>query len=73
MRYVDFRDVIQQELRQNPEGLTWPQLKECLDLPYDRPCQTWVYRMEEEIGLTRSRGTGRAFVWKLSRNSTRGR
>jgi len=69
MRYIDFRDAIQSELRMNPDGLTWAQLKDHLDLPYDRPCQTWVYRMEEEIGLTRSQGTERAFVWKLSRNS----
>jgi len=68
MRYVDFRDAIQSELHRNPDGLTWAQLKEHLDLPYDRPCQTWVYQMEEEIGLTRARGTERAFVWKLSRN-----
>ena len=68
MRYVDFRDAIQSELRRSPEGLTWVQLKDRLDLPCDRPCQTWVYRMEEEIGLTRERGTERAFVWKLSRN-----
>ena len=72
MQYVDFRDAIQRELRRNPEGLTWVQLKEHLDLSYDRPCQTWVYRMEEEIGLTRVRGTGRAFVWKLQRNTARG-
>jgi hypothetical protein len=35
MRYVDFRDVIREELRQNPAGLTWAELKERLDLPYD--------------------------------------
>ncbi len=69
MRYVDFRDMIQNELRQNPAGLTWAQLKERIDLHSDRPCQTWVNRMEQEIGLTRARNTGRAFVWKLRRNS----
>lgn len=65
MRYVDFRDVIRNELRRNPDGLTWAQLRERLDLPYKSPCSTWVYRMEQEIGLKRSRGSGRAFVWKL--------
>ena len=65
MQYVDFRDVIKDELRRNPVGLTWAQLKENLELPYKRPCPTWVRRMEAEIGLTRARGTGRAFVWKL--------
>ena len=30
MRYVDFRDVIRNELRQNPAGLTWAELNERL-------------------------------------------
>lgn len=70
MQYVNFRDVIRNELRKNPLGLTWTQLKERLDLPYERPCQTWINRMEKEIGLTRARGNGRAFVWKLRRNNS---
>jgi hypothetical protein len=65
MQYVNFRDVIREELRQNPSGLTWVELKERLGLPYDRPCQTWVMRMEKEIGLSREKGFGRAYVWKV--------
>lgn len=65
MRYVEFRDVIEQELRRNPQGLTWMELKESLNLPYDRPCATWLKQMEAEIGLCRERGGGRAFVWRL--------
>ncbi len=65
MRYVDFKDQIRNELGQNPAGLTWAQLKEHLELPYDRPCAAWVKRMEGEIGLSRARGSGRAFVWKV--------
>ena len=65
MRYVDFKDQIQQELCQNPTGLTWAQLKDRLDLPYDRPCPAWLERLEQEIGLLRVRGSGRAFVWKI--------
>jgi hypothetical protein len=66
MRYVDFRDVIWKELRQSADGLTWADLQKRLDLPYDRPCPTWVRRMEQEIGLLRASGSGRAHVWKLS-------
>jgi hypothetical protein len=65
MRYVDFRDIIQEELRKNPAGLTWAELKERLDLPYDHPCPTWVECMEREIGLLRAKGSGRAYVWKV--------
>ena len=68
MRYIEFRDVIQNELRRSPAGLTWAQLKENLELPYKRPCPTWVRCMEGEIGLTRTRGIGRALVWKLGEN-----
>jgi hypothetical protein len=65
MRYQDFRDGIQEELRQNPAGLTWAELRERLDLPYRQPCPEWVKRMEEETGLSRARGSGRAYVWTL--------
>jgi len=67
MRYVDFRDVILEELRQNLAGLTWAELKERLDLPYDRPCPTWVKRMESEVGLSRAKGSGRACVWRVAK------
>lgn len=65
MRYVDFRDMIREELHQNSAGLTWAELKERLDLPYDRPCPTWVKRMEQEVGLSKAKGPGRAYVWKV--------
>ena len=65
MRYVDFRDTIQAELQQNRAGLTWAELKRRLDLPYERPCGNWVGRMEQEIGLLRTRGEGRAYIWKI--------
>ena len=65
MRYVDFRDRIKNDLRRNPQGFTWRQLKERLDLPYQSPCQEWVKRLEKEIGLKREKGSGRAFIWKV--------
>ena len=66
MRYVDFRDQIRAELRKHPAGLTWVALKERLDLPYSRPCPTWVSQLETEIGLTRAKGAGTAYVWKVA-------
>ena len=65
MRYVDFCDAIQEELDRNPSGLTWAQLKERLDLPYNRPCPTWIRRMEQEAGLSRAKGSGRAYIWAI--------
>jgi hypothetical protein len=65
MRYVEFRDAIEEELLQNRAGLTWAELKERLNMPYGQPCPEWVKRMEEEVGLSRARGTGRAYVWRI--------
>jgi hypothetical protein len=66
MRYVEFRDQIRTALRRTPTGLTWDELRDGLALPYDRPCPQWTRQLEQEIGLTRARGVGRALVWKLS-------
>lgn len=65
MKYVEFRDRIRKELLRNPSGLTWKELKDRCRLPYDRPCQNWVERLEHEIGLLRWHGTGRALVWTV--------
>lgn len=65
MRYVDFRDSICRELKRHREGLTWPELRDRLDLPYKSPCSEWVARMEKENGLKRAPGSGRAYVWTL--------
>ena len=66
MRYKEFKELIQIELLKHPDGLTWVELKNQLNLPYDRPCQTWINQMEQEIGLLRVRGEKRAYIWKIS-------
>jgi hypothetical protein len=65
MRYTDFRDSIRHELSHCPKGLTWQELKSRLQLPYDRPCPTWTRQLETEIGLRRTKSTGRSFLWTL--------
>jgi hypothetical protein len=67
MRYVDFRDSIRAALRRNAAGLKWAQLQARLTLPYDRPCPAWTKQLEQDIGLTRSKGDGRALIWKVAR------
>jgi len=73
MRYEEYRDAIRDELRRNPRGLTWAQLKDSLDLPYNVPCPDWTRRMEAEIGLSRAPGPTRAFVWTIRRGAGRKR
>ena len=67
MRYDEFRDAIHKALRRSRSGLTWAQLRERLDLPYDRPCPAWTKRLEREIALSRRRGggDGRELVWAV--------
>ena len=65
MRYIDFKDSIHTTLRRHHSGLTWPQLKQKLNLPYARPCPTWLKSLEGEIGLTRSKESGRARIWRI--------
>jgi hypothetical protein len=65
MKYTEFRDSIRDELRRNPSGKTWKELKSSLDLPYSRPCPNWIRRLEQQIGLERSEKRGNALVWKV--------
>ncbi|HLX59739.1 MAG TPA: hypothetical protein VKX17_00525 [Planctomycetota bacterium] len=65
MRYAEFRNEIQTELRRNPAGLTWAELKTRRNLPYERPCPEWLKRLENEIGLKRLAGKKRAHVWRV--------
>jgi hypothetical protein len=65
MRFTEFSSAIVEELRKQPQGLTWNQLRDQLALPYDRPCPTWVARLEREAGLRRTRRDGPALVWTI--------
>ena len=65
MKYAEFKESIQKALVKNPDGLTWLELKSSLKLPYNVPCQTWIYQLEDEIHLIRSKGDSRAYIWKI--------
>ncbi|MBD5778233.1 hypothetical protein IEN85_01835 [Pelagicoccus sp. NFK12] len=66
MKYIEFRDSIHQELIRSQSGKTWKEIKDTLDLPYDRPCPEWIARMELDIGLERKERRGNALVWSLA-------
>ena len=66
MKYIEFRDLIHQELSRHPSGKTWKEIKSSLGLPYGRPCPEWIARMEMEIGLERKERKGNALIWRLS-------
>lgn len=70
MRYDEFKGAIEQHLKRNRQGATWVELRDMLELPYERPCPDWTRRLEEEIGLVRRKGTGRSLVWELQSGAT---
>jgi len=65
MKYVEFRQRIRSKLASEPEGMTWSELREALDLPYLRPCPEWVKMLERDIGLTRNEKRANTLVWRL--------
>ena len=67
MKYIEFRNLIRNSLINNPDGLTWKELKKTLNLPYENPCQTWIYKLEDEINLIRSKGINRSYIWKIDK------
>ncbi|WOO39966.1 hypothetical protein [Rubellicoccus peritrichatus] len=67
MRYSEFKNLIEEDLRANPAGKTWKELKASLSLPYSQPCAEWIAQLELDIGLERKEKKGNALIWKLSR------
>ena len=66
MKYATFKSAINVKLKKQPDGLTWEALRESLDLPYTKPCPEWIKQLERDIGLVRTKGSGRAYLWHLS-------
>jgi hypothetical protein len=66
MTYPRFRDAIAATLARHPAGLTWRGVNAKARLAVARPCPEWTRRLEQEIGLKRIPGTGRALVWQLA-------
>ena len=64
MLYEEFKEQIEDELRRNPEGLTWYELKARLNLPQKAPCYTWICWMEAEIGMKRKK-IGKETRWSV--------
>lgn len=65
MRNEEYRGAIRRELESHPAGWAWGELRDRLDLPHVRPCPPWMGRLEQEAGLQRASGAGRAYVWTV--------
>lgn len=63
--YENFRDRIVKVLKSHTEGATWTEIRTEARLPQAFPNNTWVKRLEEEIGLERTREDG-VLHWRLN-------
>ena len=62
MTYIEFKKLIQNTLQTNPNGLTRRELKDTFNIFYKNPCQTWIYQLQDEIQLVRTKDRGKAYI-----------
>ncbi len=65
LSYEEFRDSIQQVLRQSGP-LTWTEIRTIAKLPEKFPNNKWVRRMEQDIRLKRDKDAHGIFKWKIA-------
>lgn len=66
MLYLDFREKIAAVLKTEPNGLSWTEIRQRLQLPQKVPNNLWVATLEREIGLLRKLDSKTAkVIWKL--------
>lgn len=66
MSYEDFRDKIEQTLKQEGKPLTWTEVRTIAKLPQAFPNNQWAHRMEKDIGLKREKDKHGVIHWQLS-------
>lgn len=62
--YDKFKTQIESALKNEPQGLTWTEIKQKLNLPQKVPNNRWVRQLETDIGLTRTKEP-KGVIWKL--------
>ncbi len=65
MAYEDFRDKIEETLKDAGQPLTWTEVRTIAGLPQAFPNNQWVRRMEDDIGLQRERDRKSVIRWSL--------
>ena len=65
VQYERFEEEIRSLLDENPEGLTWTEIKKSTNFPQKVPNNKWVKKLEEKIGLKRMRVRDRGILWKI--------
>jgi len=66
MSYLHFKEKIFALLNTEPEGLSWTEIRQRLQLPQKVPNNLWVSMMEKDIGLVRMLDNKTAkVIWKI--------
>jgi DNA-directed RNA polymerase subunit RPC12/RpoP len=68
MTYEEFRDRVRSVLESTGHGVTWTQIRTAAKLPQMYPNNRWVRRMEDDIGLLRSRDHASIIHWQLGQS-----
>jgi hypothetical protein len=63
--YENFRDIVQQTLREADRPLTWTEIRTMGNMPQAFPNNKWVHQLEADIGLDRKRDKGGIIHWTL--------
>lgn len=64
--FETFAAAVLTVLTENPQGLTWSQIRELGELEQATPNPIWVYRLEKEYGLQRDRDKRTSqLLWRL--------
>ena len=66
MPYSEFRERISEALEQSEGPLTWTEIRTTTGLPQKFPNNQWVRRLENDIGLQRTRDKQGIIHWALS-------
>lgn len=64
MSYEEFKDIIKKELKSEPKGLTWMEIRKRGGLKQKIPNNKWVRMLDKDIGLIRKRIKGKT-IWRL--------
>jgi hypothetical protein len=65
MSYEDFSSKVSVALKAARKPLTWTEIRTVASLPQTFPNNQWLHRMEQDIGLTRRRGSDGIINWEL--------
>lgn len=65
--YEDFRSRIEKVLRDaGANGLTWTEVRTQAQLPQKFPNNQWVHRLEQDIGLERTKDDHGIIHWQVT-------